>query len=562
MSKFQDIRWFIYARKSEDDRDKQVQSIEGQLEDLQSVLARIGGGTVVDCITEEESAKEPGRPKFNRMIGRLKRGDANGILVWAYNRLVRNPVDDGTVKWLLQRGVIQCIKTVDRDFWPNDNALLLSIEGGTANQYILDLQKNVKRGLEQKLKKGWKPGQAPLGYLNTKTEATGDNYIVRDPHRFNMIEKAWRLMLSGQYTPPQILSIMNSDWGFRTRKTKRQGGKPLSRSGIYNLFTDVFYTGLFMYNKSLYQGKHPPMITTDEFDVVQRLLGRDGRPRPQKHKFKYTGIMHCGDCGSAITATEKKKFVKRDKSVLTYVYYHCTKHKKSATPCSQKEYVTEPELETMISDEVASLTISTQFKDWAFAILDTIFAKDIAAEEVVIAQLRATLQTTQTELSNLTTIRIRGLIDDVEFSERKKELQDSVAMLKQKVSEAGQYTTRKNMEIKKAFSFAHIAKEKFIKGSDEDKKEVLLALGWNHLIIGKKLYLSRDNRYEAIIKSRDAVEAEISRLEPNITVENKGFEGDMTLVCPLLLALVNEVRTITSNNPHTNTDDSNTTRAP
>jgi hypothetical protein len=53
------------------------------------------------------------------------------------------------------------------------------------------------------------------------------------------------LILTGQYSPPQILALANTEWHFRTRQTRKQGGKPLARSAIYRLFTDPFYYSSF-----------------------------------------------------------------------------------------------------------------------------------------------------------------------------------------------------------------------------------------------------------------------------------------------------------------------------
>jgi site-specific DNA recombinase len=64
---------------------------------------------VTDKIDESRTAKEPGRPLFNQMLDRIERGEANGILVWDIDRLYRNPVDEGRVRWMLQRGIIASI---------------------------------------------------------------------------------------------------------------------------------------------------------------------------------------------------------------------------------------------------------------------------------------------------------------------------------------------------------------------------------------------------------------------------------------------------------------------
>ena len=74
---------------------------------------------------------------------------------------------------------------------------------------------------------------------------------------------------------------------------KKLGGRPVSVSYMYKIFTNIFYTGNFVYSGQLYKGNHDQMITMDEFDHVQILMGNKGKPRAQKHNFPFTGIMTC-----------------------------------------------------------------------------------------------------------------------------------------------------------------------------------------------------------------------------------------------------------------------------
>ena len=48
-----------------------------------------------------------------------------------------------------------------------------------ANQYILDLSKNVKRGIIAKLEKGGFPNLAPIGYINNKWLAKEDAIPIK-----------------------------------------------------------------------------------------------------------------------------------------------------------------------------------------------------------------------------------------------------------------------------------------------------------------------------------------------------------------------------------------------
>ena len=70
-------------------------------------------------------------------------------------------------------------RTYNRLYLPTDNALVLSVDTGSANQYVRDLSVNTKRGLKSKVEKGWYPGVPPAGYLNDLSTQT----IVLDPER-------------------------------------------------------------------------------------------------------------------------------------------------------------------------------------------------------------------------------------------------------------------------------------------------------------------------------------------------------------------------------------------
>jgi len=73
--------------------------------------------------------------------------------VWSINRLLRNPVDQGTIQWLLQRRQLLSIQTMEKEHTPEDNVLILNVESGVANQFIIDLTKGTLRGLNSKLEK-------------------------------------------------------------------------------------------------------------------------------------------------------------------------------------------------------------------------------------------------------------------------------------------------------------------------------------------------------------------------------------------------------------------------
>ena len=85
-------KYFLYARKSTDEPDRQILSIEAQITELQEFAAR-EHLEIVDTLIESQTAKEPGRPIFNDMLSRIEKGEAQGILSWHPDRLARNSID-------------------------------------------------------------------------------------------------------------------------------------------------------------------------------------------------------------------------------------------------------------------------------------------------------------------------------------------------------------------------------------------------------------------------------------------------------------------------------------
>ncbi len=509
------IKYFLYARKSSESEDRQVQSIESQVNRLKQI-ARDLNLDIRQIYTEAKSAKKPGnRPLFDEMIERIERGEADGVLCWQINRLSRNPIDSGKLQWLLQQGILKSIRTIDRENLPDDNALLFSIESGIANQYIIELKKNTKRGVDSKLEKGWLPNLAPLGYLNDKEEKT----IIKDPERFNLVRKMWDIMLTGNSTPPKILEVANKEWGFRTRRFKRIGGNELSRSGIYKIFTNQFYAGIIRYDDRQYEGKHDPMITLEEYDRVQILLGRKGKPRPKKHTFAFTGFIRCGECGCLITAETKKKLLQSGE-IREHIYYHCTRRKKTVN-CSQRKVIREEDLSLQIEKELEKYTILPEFRDWALEVLNQSNDREIQDRSSIYEMRHQTLVETQKQLDNLTKMRYKDLIDDETFIRERNGLQSKISRLKEELRETEARAERWLELTEKTFNFATYARKAFLLGDLQTRKEILMALGQNPTIKDGKLTIQANEWLRPIVKRYPALQKEYLRLEPTKTPINK-----------------------------------------
>jgi site-specific DNA recombinase len=536
-------RYFIYCRKSTEAEDRQVLSIESQINELKR-LANQRGLSIAAVLTEARSAKAPGRPVFNEMMQRIYRGEAQGVICWKLDRLARNPIDGGTVIWAVKQHSLEIITPTQAFRQADDNIILMYMEFGMAQKYIDDLSRNVKRGLQCKAETGWYPSITPQGYLNRRDNDKSENNVAEDPQRFELIKRMWDLMLTGLYTPPKILKIANEAWGFRTRQTKKMGGKPLSRSGIYQIFTNPFYHGQFEYPKGSgkrYPGKHKAMITEEEFNQVQALLGRRGNPRAMKHTFPFTGLLRCGECGSMVTAEEKHqlicaecrhKFAYRNKDrcprcearitgmknpkFLHYIYYHCTK---SQNPKCRQRAIEVKEMERQIEAYLSLIQISPKFKDWALRYLREIYDQETATTKIVVESRQRAYNDCVKRLENLVSLKTSpanidgSLLSDVEYGQQRSQLLQDKTKLEQAL--VGGHDTEQSVQFtEKTFEFARHAGVWFKKGDSKVKKGILSALGSNLVLKDKKLLIEARIPFLLIEKSLAGITRRRSTFEP------------------------------------------------
>ncbi len=398
------MKYILYARKSTEDDDRQILSIEAQIFELKEFAAK-EKLEIVASFQEAKTAKEPGRMKFAEMLSLIEHGKADGIISWHPDRLARNSVDGGKIIHMIDRGLIKALKFPTFWFEPTPQGLfMLQIAFGQSKYYVDALRENVTRGMRQKVRNGVWPSKAPLGYLNNaKTRG-----IDVDQGKATKVKKIFELYATGNYNLREL-----AEWCKRVN-FKSNLGNEISIGKVHELLQNVFYIGLMKYKNEIHEATHEPLISKKLFDKVQEIMREKGKPQKvKKHNFAFLGLMKC-PCSAAITAENKVKPNGRE-----YIYYRCTKKK---GPCQEKHFLREEELYPQIKSFFQKVSLSSHDTEKVLAELEKEEAVAKEQAKSTVQNLKANFSEIEKKLEKLLDVYLDGTISAEDYASRKEKL--------------------------------------------------------------------------------------------------------------------------------------------
>ncbi len=399
------IKHFLYARKSTEDEERQVMSIEAQLAEL-TEHAKREGVVIAEQFIESKSAKKPGRAVFNTMMAKVQESrEPVGLLAWHPDRLARNSVDGGQIIYLIDQGKIASLRFPTFWFEPTPQGLfMLQVAFGQSKYYSDNLSENVKRGKRQKLRRGEWPGRAPFGYVNNQKTRN----IDLDPVKARVVQIAFKEFAQNKHTLESLanrlafLGVVSST------------GKALCKAVIQRMLTHKAYLGLIEYNGEVYEGNFPGLIDHETFEAAQKALKRRSRPRHSKkqHYFPFRGLLRCGECGGAITAQYAHGHGG------TYRYYRCTK---KFGVCSQS-YLREDLLVRQLKERLQTVALPDDWKDNMLAQVEAWKNEQTRQTHSFAQNLGEQLHETERKLDTLVNGYLDGTIEKDTYLNKKEEL--------------------------------------------------------------------------------------------------------------------------------------------
>ena len=379
------LKAVIYIRKSTDRDDKQALSLESQLDFCRSV-AKSEKLEVIEVIEESKSAKAPWREKFTDMMARATKQQFDAIICWKMNRLARNPLDAGTITWCLQKGNIQKIITSDGTFTPDTNELLLSVQFGLSSQFIKDLRKDVKRGMQTAVEKWIVVQRQPVGYARDKN--IGKVYPDKNAE---LIKTAFK---------------MRADWStlIDIQKYFEKNDLKVSLSVVERIIKNRFYYGFMQWGGQFFRWDYTAIIDKEAYDKANGVYR--GQYEIRKDRFSLKG--HVTDINW--------KPLKASLSKWKFIYYH-----------RDKMWINEQAIIKKFEDTIIpqmKMKPETQ-EEFINAMLDeqkSIYMNNIQEIDIIEARKKGL----QTRRDNLFDMRVSWEIDWELYKEKNAELHDKI----------------------------------------------------------------------------------------------------------------------------------------
>ena len=324
------LRYYLYARKSTQNEDRQERSIPDQIQSCIETVVDRKGLTVVGVIREKGSAKEAGlRDEFRAMISNIKAGKANGIIAWHPDRLSRNMKEAGEIIDLVDKGVIKDLQFATHTFENTPTGkMTLGISFVLSKQYSEHLSESVSRGNKRITESGRFLGKLKHGYYIDE-----DRRLLPDEENFAVVKKIFTRRMNGE-TQAEIAKWLNT----LTYTVRPYGKQPMrykwDKDAVSKLLRDPVYAGVLKYGShTVVLSDHydfEAAVSVPDFMMINRVSDMKSRrlessmmvKNPQSTKAKLLrGMITCGYCSKPMTSSITSKKLKSEKRY--YYYYKC-----------------------------------------------------------------------------------------------------------------------------------------------------------------------------------------------------------------------------------------------
>ncbi|MEM8484449.1 MAG: recombinase family protein [Bacteroidota bacterium] len=467
--------YFAYTRVS---TVKQGEGVS-LLEQKEAILryANQNALTITRWFEEKVTAAKQGRPEFSQMLRELRKGTAAGVIMHKIDRSARNLKDWAELGELMDSGIDVQFVTDNLDMSSRGGRLSADIQAVVAADFIRNLKEETKKGFYGRLKQGFYPLPAPIGYLDKGKGLPKEIDPVKGP----LVHRLFTLYTTGRLGLHALQKEANHI-GLRTRN----GGR-ISISGLSTMLNNPFYMGLIRIRKTgeTFPGIHKPIIKASTFKRVQEVLAGKRNSKSLRHEFVYSKLFQCVYCGYSLIGETQKG----------HTYYRC----------HQKDCSTKGIREEKIGESLQKWLSLIQYNDEEAQLV----SKAIVAERDRIMREQQdflesyTLRIDQidTRLNKLTDVFLDGDIDRDAYHLRKESLHLEKRELEEKKAGFEQDTEKLIRDAEDYLELARSAWLSYEMSDIYEKRQMLGKLTSNRKVDRKKVIIELKSPFQWIAGS-------------------------------------------------------------
>lgn len=482
------MKAILIARVSTEEQKEAGNSLPAQINRLERYCLTKNYEIIRTC-SFDESAYSTNRTEFDAIID-YALGHKEKIVICCdkVDRLSRNTFDK-RISTLYEKALNDEVELHFISDGQIINSKISAVEKfqfgislGLAKYYSDAISDNVKRAIEQKLRKGEWVAKAPFGYKNISLGGDKTSIVV-DEFEAEVVRKAFELYATGAYS-------------FQTLRTKIKDDYNVAWtiSLIDRMFNNPFYYGIMRVSGKMYAHSYPPLITEALFQEIQKVKSGHGKKvqRYTGKEYIYRGLLRCGDCGLAVTPERHKGLA----------YYHCTqsKGKHGAT------WFREEKLTKEFGKIFLGLQMPTNVVQDTIETLSEVHKNKVEFHKKERSRLLKEQSLVSGMMDNLYMDKLKGSITDAQYDKFFTGLKERASEAAMRLELLQEVETNYYITAELLLKLADRAYDVFISSEVGQKRLLIKTVLSNLMITGDKLDCELRSPFDLIAKCTDHIE--------------------------------------------------------
>ena len=488
----------VWARVSSREQ-REGYSIDAQLRANREKAAREGWKVVREFVVAESAKRGAGRAEFNQMYAWVRRNAGrdkiDAILSHKLDRVCRNMRDAVRLQELEDTcGVL--LAFVENQFGPGAaGQLSFNVMAAVAQYYSDNLQTEVLKGMDEKVRQGWLPAHAPYGYRNVQ----GDREvpIQPDPEKARTVQRIFELYARGNQTFKSLAETLHREGHLYSDTQPR-----FPRTVLSYLLNNRFYVGDIVWHGQVYPGKHQPLVSRRTFQACQDVLSGRNRRTGQPEIPYSGGLFRCAHCGAAITGENIRRKLKGG-GVKEHFYYKC---RNTTDPAHPKVRWRQEDVERAVEEELRTLELPPQAAGWFREALGAAFA-DVTDQR---RRRRQALLKRQTELKamqdRLLTGYLQGTIDEATFTAKSAEMKAESAQVGESLEQAAHVDAKYGEMALATFDFGQQAARRWRGSNFPTRRRILDCVSSNRTLSDVSLCVTKRKPFDVLAEGLSLID--------------------------------------------------------